>query len=604
MKSRNFCGQLRKTDIGVKVTLAGWVHRFRDHGGLIFIDLRDGSGIVQVVFDESFNADLFRQAAALRAEFVIKVVGTVFERSKEALNPDLPTGEIEVKAEKLEILNISKTPVISISEMNDEKKIDEFTRLKYRYLDLRKPQNRLNLVARHRIVKLVRDFLDQEGFLEIETPFLTKSTPEGARDYLVPSRVNPGKFYALPQSPQLFKQILMVAGLEKYFQIVRCFRDEDLRADRQPEFTQIDLELSFVEPDDIINVIEKMLAALFEGLKKESWFEPAKWPIKIPFKKMSYNEALTKYGNDKPDVRFGLELCELTNELKNVEFKVFKDTVTSGGIIKALKINGAENFSRSVLDELTNFVKGFKAKGLAWIIYKEIGGQLEPTSPIVKFFKPEELKIIEEKLKIESGEVVFFVADKPAVVNQALSELRLELGQRFKLIPEDKHEFLWVVDFPLFEFSQTENRWVCLHHPFTSPDREVEVDEKNIGAIKSKAYDLVLDGVELGGGSIRIHQRQIQEKIFEILGISEAEAEARFGFLLRALDFGAPPHGGIALGLDRLVMMLRAAKSLREVIAFPKTQSALCPLTDAPSLVDSQQLEELNIQINLTETEE
>lgn len=600
MKRTHFCGQLRKKDTGQKVILAGWVHRRRDHGGLIFIDLRDGTGLVQVVFDEKLNRQLLAAAASLRPEFVVQVEGEVVARAPASVNTSLPTGEIEIRVNDLEILNTSKTPLISINEFDEEKRIiDEYTRLKYRYLDLRKEENRRVIVARHRIVKLIRDFLDSVGFLEIETPFLTKSTPEGARDYLVPSRVNPGKFYALPQSPQLFKQILMVAGMEKYFQIVRCFRDEDLRSDRQPEFTQVDLEASFVETGDVIEVIEKMLAALFGGLKKEPWFDSAKWPVKIPFKKMSYQEALAKYGNDKPDVRFGLELCDLTSELRNVEFKVFKDTVAAGGIIKALKINGPENFSRSVLDDLTNFVKGFKAKGLAWIIYKGAAGALEPNSPIVKFFKPEELKIIEEKLAAASGDVVFFVADKPAIVNQALSELRLELGRRFKLIPEDKHEFLWITDFPLFEFSETENRWVSLHHPFTSP--EGEVNEKNIGAIKSKAYDLVLDGVELGGGSIRIHQKVIQEKIFKILGIGHAEAEERFGFLLEALEFGAPPHGGIALGLDRLVMMLVGAKSLRDVIAFPKTQSALCPLSGAPSRVDAKQLKELNISISEAE---
>ena len=593
----DYAGNLRKTDLNREVVLCGWVHRWRDHGGLIFIDLRDGAGMVQVVFDGRADQKLLEKAAGLRAEFVIQVSGVVRARSAETINPSLPTGEIEVAGKTLEILNTSKTPPISINEIDGEKRVDEFTRLKYRYLDLRKPANRKNLVARHRVVKLIRDFLDQEGFYEIETPFLTKSTPEGARDYLVPSRVNPGKFYALPQSPQLFKQILMVAGIDKYFQVVRCFRDEDLRADRQPEFTQVDLEVSFPTRDSILDLVEHLLAYLLGGLKNESWFVAESWNLKLPLPRIGYDEALQRFGCDRPDIRFGLELQDLTDEMRPVEFRIFREAIEKGGLVKALKVADGNYFSRGVLNELTEFVKAFGAKGLAWINFKMTGNEIEPVSPIVKFFKDAELKLIMEKLDIQAGEIVFLVADQAAIVNQVLAELRLELGRRLKLIPEEKKQFLWVVDFPLFEFSQTENRWVSLHHPFTAP--QGLIDSQNPGAARSQAYDLVLNGVELGGGSLRIHRRDLQEKVFEILGIAPAEAQERFGFLLEALEFGAPPHGGIALGLDRLAMMLLEEKSLREVIAFPKTQSALCPLSGAPSEVPLSQLKELKIKTTL-----
>ncbi|MBN2058553.1 MAG: aspartate--tRNA ligase [Candidatus Saganbacteria bacterium] len=589
------CGELRKKDVKSTVTLAGWVHRRRDHGGLIFIDLRDRSGLAQVVFDQN-NKELHQQAEKLRSEYVISVKGEVIERSKETVNKNMPTGEIEVRASELQILNTSKTPPIEVADPTNEP--DETIRLKYRYIDLRKDKMRENLIFRHRVTKAISDVLDQEGFLEIETPFLTKSTPEGARDFLVPSRVNPGKFYALPQSPQLFKQILMVAGMEKYYQVVRCFRDEDLRADRQPEFTQVDIEMSFCNEGDVINMIERVMTHTMAALEKDIDLYRGKHipKIKTPFPRLTWKDAIRRYGCDKPDTRFGLELIELSDLVKDVEFKVFKETVAKGGIVKGINVKGGARFSRAELDNLEDLAKKLGAKGMAWVALTESGMK----SPIVKFFKVEEMNAIVDLMKGEKGDVLLFVADKPKIVNQVLGQVRLELGRKLGLIDNNRFDFIWVTDFPLFEYSDTEKRWVSHHHPFTAPHSSWDdIEErfmKEPGKVKAQAYDFVLNGNEIGGGSIRIHRMDIQRKIFKILGFEEAEAKRRFGFLLEALECGAPPHGGIALGLDRLVAILAGMESIRDVIAFPKTQSALCPLSGAPDVVDNKQLEELHVK--------
>ena len=577
---RTGAGELRATDAGKTVKLMGWVHRRRDHGGLIFIDLRDRSGLVQLVVDPQLE-EIFLLAEKLRSEFVISIQGQVRIRPEGTVNLKLKTGEVEVLVESLEILNESKTPPIQL----DAEQSDENLRLRYRYLDLRRQPMQENIILRHRVVKLIRDFLDTEGFLEIESPMLTRSTPEGARDYLVPSRVHPGEFYALPQSPQLFKQLLMVSGMEKYFQIARCFRDEDLRADRQPEFTQVDIELSFVEQDDILALMEKLMVQILQLVGRKA---------QMPLPRLTYSEAMERFGSDRPDLRFGLELCNVTELVADSQFGVFTKTVASGGQVRGICVPGASSFTRRQLDDLVATAQEFGAKGLAWIALDEDGFR----SPITKFFNPEQLEAIGERMGGKTGDLLIFVADKPQVTMEVLGRLRLELGKSLNLIDKDRWELLWVVDFPLLQYDEEEKRYQAVHHPFTSPRPEdLELLETDPGQVRAQAYDLVLNGIELGGGSIRIHRRELQERIFSALNISPSEAEEKFGFLLEAFSYGAPPHGGIALGLDRLIMLLAAAPSIRDVIAFPKTQSASCLLTGAPSSVDARQLRELHLNI-------
>ncbi|RKX59306.1 MAG: aspartate--tRNA ligase [Thermodesulfobacteriota bacterium] len=577
------CYSLTETALDQEVVLMGWVLRRRDHGGLIFIDLRDRKGITQVVFAPEVDADSHQKAHSLRSEYVIAAKGVVRRRPEGMENPKIKTGMIEVACRDLRILNTSKTPAFSLDE---EGEISENLRLRYRYLDLRRPCMVESLILRHRVCQAVRSYLNSREFLEIETPMLTRSTPEGARDYLVPSRVNPGRFYALPQSPQLYKQILMISGLERYYQIVKCFRDEDLRADRQPEFTQLDMEMSFIDEDDIIAVIEGLMSFLFRETVGED--------IKTPFQRFSFQEAMDRFGTDRPDTRFGLEIRDISDIAAGCGLKVFQEAVSAGGVVKALNAKGMDDLSRKDLDNLTGFAIGLGAKGLAWIKIKDDGSW---QSPIAKFFSEEEKRAIAQQLDAVPGDMLFFGADQKATVCRVLGELRLELARRWDLIPEGSFNFVWITDFPLVEYDEDEGRFVALHHPFTSPRIEdVELLSSDPAGVKSRAYDLVLNGVEIGGGSIRIHQTSVQEAVFRALSISREEALDKFGFLLEALEYGAPPHGGIAFGLDRLVMLMAGKDTIRDVMAFPKTQKAQCLLTRAPANVSMAQLAELYLK--------
>ena len=582
-----YCGEPRADGVGRERVLAGWVQSRRDHGGLIFVDLRDRSGVMQVVFNPEVDVTSHEKAKQIRSEDVIAVSGILGKRPPETLNPGLATGEVELLGKELRLLNASQVPPFTI---DDETEANENTRLKYRYLDLRRPRSLAHLLLRYRMTKLIRDYLDSLGFIDVETPVLTKSTPEGARDYLVPSRISHGKFYALPQSPQLFKQILMVGGLDRYFQIVKCFRDEDLRADRQPEFTQLDMEMSFVQPEDVMQVVEGMIVLLFKELKRID--------LKRPFVRLTWQEAMDRFGSDKPDTRFGLEIKDLTDTLRGCKAKVFAGAIEKGGVVKAVCVPKGGEFSRKDLDDLTPFVATFGAKGLAWTKITAEGWQ----SPIAKFISETEQKEIEKITGAQIGDVILFSADSAKVVHDALGNLRLHLGEKLGLIPEDEYSIVWIVDFPLMEYDTEEKRYVALHHPFTSPlEEDLPLLDSEPAKARSKAYDLAINGMEIGGGSIRIHQVELQKKILGLMGIGPEEAEAKFGFLLEALSLGAPPHGGIAFGIDRMAMLFSGAKSLRDVIAFPKSQRAVCMLTEAPSTVDPKQLRELGIRTAGTE---
>ncbi|RMH80485.1 MAG: aspartate--tRNA ligase [Acidobacteria bacterium] len=595
LKRTLYCGEISEDHLGKEVSLCGWVHRVRNHGGVVFVDLRDREGIVQCVVEERINPEAYELADSLRSEYVVAIRGTVRRRPQGTENPRLKTGNFEVVIDRIELLNSSEALPFPVDE---ETPVSEEIKLNHRYLDLRRESMRENILFRHKAYQVIRRVFLRHGFVEVETPFLTKSTPEGARDFLVPSRLHPGKFYALPQSPQLFKQILMVAGFDRYFQIVKCLRDEDLRADRQPEFTQVDFELSFVDEEDVIAFSEELICDLFKELLGLE--------LKRPFDRLSYGEVMERYGSDKPDRRFGLELIDLSHVFKDTQFRVFREALENNGAVKAINFKGS-NLSRKEIDELTQFVQTLGAKGLAWIKV-EADGKLN--SPIVKFFTERETKELLKTMDAKAGDVLFFSADSKDMVYKILGNLRLHIGKKYGLIDQSKFDLLWVVDFPLVEWDEEEKRFVSLHHPFTSPREEdiplieealkvesLEEKKKLLHSVRARAYDLVINGYEVGGGSIRIHRRDLQELIFKLLEIGKVEAEEKFGFLLRALQFGAPPHGGLAFGLDRLIAIMRGLDSIRDVIAFPKTQKGICPLTGAPDYVEPKQLKDVHIKV-------
>ena len=581
LKRTYMCGQLREEHIGETVTLMGWVAKARNMGGLVFVDIRDRSGISQIVFEPD-NEELQKKAGELHMEYVIAATGTVRRRSN--INGSIPTGKVEIEAKELRVLNTSEVPPFVIT---DDVKASEELRLKYRFLDLRRPALVKTLEMRHKITQIARRYYDENGFLEIETPILTKSTPEGARDYLVPSRIYPGNFFALPQSPQQYKQLLMLAGMDRYFQIAKCFRDEDLRADRQPEFTQLDLEMSFVDEDDVMTLNEGFLKTVFK--------EALDFDVQLPLPRITWREAMDRFGSDKPDTRFGLELINMTDLFRDSSFKAFSDAVQAGGSVRAINAKGlSDKLTRKTLDSLVEFVKTYRAKGMAWLIIDEN----EIRGSIAKFFTPDELNAIKERAKAEPGDVILFVADKDSVVYAALGALRCELASRFDLIEEGKFNLLWVTDFPLLEYSEEENRYVAMHHPFTMPkDEDIDMLESNPGAVRAKAYDIVLNGVELGGGSIRIFNSDLQQRMFEALGFTDEQAWARFGYLLNAFRYGTPPHGGMAYGLDRMVMLMAGKESIRDVIAFPKVKDSGELMVQSPDKVDEKQLRELGLAI-------
>lgn len=588
MKRTHMCGELTAADEGKTVVLTGWTAKNRLLGGLVFLTLRDRTGIVQISFNDETDREVFKKAERVRSEYVLAVRGKVAKRTKENINPDMKTGEIEVMAEEIRILNESETPPFYIEEGIDT---NDALRLKYRYLDLRRPDMQRNMVMRHRVAKIARDYFDEQGFMELETPILTKSTPEGARDYLVPSRVHPGKFYALPQSPQQYKQLLMLAGYDRYFQIARCFRDEDLRADRQPEFTQMDMELSFVDIDTIIEINE--------GFIKKVFGEVLGIDIKTPFLRLPYKEAMDRFGSDKPDTRFGMELVDISDEVKDCGFKVFSDAVKNGGSVRCINAKGlGASLTRKTLDSLTEFVKTYRAKGMAWIVVEEGGLR----SQITKFLDEDTVNAILKKADAQPGDGILIVADKNSVVYDALGALRIEVANRFDMIDKTKFNFLWVVEFPLFEYSEEEGRYMAMHHPFTAPmDEDIDLLDTDQAAVRAKAYDIVLNGTEIGGGSLRIYNTALQQKMFEKLGFTKEQAWERFGYLLEAFKYGTPPHGGMAYGLDRLVMIMAGCDSIRDVIAFPKVQTAAELMTNSPDVVDDIQLKELSLKLDIEE---